>query len=106
MEKGDKIFCGVCIGIIMGFLLFLFIAMLKGESFKKSKEVVQTYEVTYVNGLKEIVSYKVHEGAKACIISEKGSYYLLFYENVNSFGFKYKLSDGCVPGVVSYKRVK
>ena len=108
MEKEDKIVCSVCIGIIIGFLIFIaIIAISEGMFAKKPKEVIQTYEVTYVNGLKEIVSYKVHEGTKAYIESNRGSYYLSFYyENINLFGFKYSTSDGCVAGVVSYKRVK
>lgn len=74
---------------------------------EKPKKVIQTYEIVYVNGLKEIVSYEIHEGAKAQIKSDRGSYYLSFYyENVNLFGFKCRISDGCVNGVVSYKRVK
>lgn len=108
MKKEDKIGCSVCIGIIIGFLIFIaIIAISEGMFVKKPKEVIQTYEVTYVNGLKEIVSYKVHEGTKAYIESSRGSYYLSFYyENTNLFGFKYSTSDGCVAGVVSYKRVK
>ena len=108
MEKEDKIVFGVCIGFIIGLLLFfIIIAILEGMFVKKPKEVIQTYEVTYVNGLKEIVSYKVHEGTKAYIESDRGSYYLSFYyENTNLFGFKYIENDGSVPGVVSYKRVK
>lgn len=108
MKKEDKIVCRVCIGIIIGFLMFIaIIAISEGMFVKKPKEVIQTYEVTYVNGLKEIVSYKVHEGTKAYIESNRGSYYLSFYyENTNLFGFKYSTSDGCVAGVVSYKRVK
>lgn len=108
MKKEDKIVCSVCIGIIIGFLMFIaIIAISEGMFVKKPKEVIQTYEVTYVNGLKEIVSYKVHEGTKAYIESNRGSYYLSFYyENTNLFGFKYSTSDGCVAGVVSYKRVK
>lgn len=108
MEKEDKIVFGVCIGFIIGLLLFfIIIAISEGMFVKKPKEVIQTYEVTYVNGLKEIVSYKVHEGTKAYIESDRGSYYLSFYyENVNLFGFKYIKSDGSVAGVVSYKRIK
>lgn len=112
MEKEDKIGCAigfsVCIAIIIVFVLLIaFIDISEGMFVKKPKEVIQTYEVTYVNGLKEIVSYKVHEGTKAYIESSRGSYYLSFYyENTNLFGFKYSTSDGCVPGVVSYKRVK
>lgn len=105
MKKEDKIGCSVFIGGLL--LFFLIIAISEGMFVKKPKEVIQTYEVTYVNGLKEIVPYKVHEGTKARIDSDRGSYYLLFYyENVNLFGFKYKRFDGCVAGVVSYKRVK
>lgn len=108
MKKEYKMGCIVCIGIIIGFLMFMaIIAISEGMFVKKPKEVIQTYEVTYVNGLKEIVSYKVHEGTKAYIESHRGSYYLSFYyENTNLFGFKYSTSDGCVPGIVSYKRVK
>ena len=108
MEKEDKIVFGVCIGFIIGLLLFfIIIAILEGMFAKKPKETIQTYEVTYVNGLKDIVSYKVHEGTKAYIESSRGSYYLSFYyENTNLFGFKYRGNDGSVPGVVSYKRVK
>lgn len=108
MEKEDKIVFGVCIRFIIGLLLFfIIIAISEGMFVKKPKEVIQTYEVTYVNGLKEIVSYKVHEGTKAYIESSRGSYYLSFYyENTNLFGFKYRENDGSVPGVVSYKRVK
>lgn len=108
MEKEDKIVFGVCIRFIIGLLLFfIIIAILEGMFAKKPKETIQTYEVTYVNGLKDIVSYKVHEGTKAYIESSRGSYYLSFYyENTNLFGFKYRGNDGSVPGVVSYKRVK
>lgn len=108
MEKEDKIVFGVCIRFIIGLLLFfIIIAISEGMFVKKPKEVIQTYEVTYVNRLKDIVSYKVHEGTKAYIESSRGSYYLSFYyENTNLFGFKYRGNDGCVPGVVSYKRVK
>lgn len=99
-----------CVVFFIGLLvvsLFFFIIAEGGLFAKEPKEVIQTYEVTYVNGLKEIVPYKVHEGTKARIDSDRGSYYLLFYyENVNLFGFKYKECDGCVAGVVSYKRVK
>lgn len=50
---------------------------------------------------------EIDEETKACIESDRGSYYLSFYyENTNLFGFKYSESDGCVAGVVSYKRVK
>lgn len=84
-----------------------FIDISNGKYAKKPKEVIQTYEVTYVNGLKEIVLYRVHEGTKAYIESCRGSYYLSFYyENTNLFGFKYRGNDGSVPGVVSYKLVK
>ena len=105
MEKKDKI---ECIGIIIGFfLLIVIIEISEGKFAKKPKETIQTYEVTYVNGLKDIVSYKVHEGTRAYIESSRGSYYLSFYyENTNIFGFKYRENDGSVPGVVSYKRVK
>lgn len=108
MEKEDKIGFAVCIAIIIVFVLFIaFIDISNGKYAKKPKEVIQTYEVTYVNGLKEIVSYKVHEGTKAYIESSRGSYYLSFYyENTNIFGLKYRGNDGSVPGVVSYKRVK
>lgn len=108
MKKEDKIGCGVCIGTIIVFLLFfVIIAISEGMFADKPKEAIQTYEVTYVNGLKEIVSYKVHEGTKAYIASSRGSYYLSFYyENPNIFGFKYNKSDGSVAGIVSYKRVK
>lgn len=109
MEKEDEIVTkNVCIGIIIGFfIVIVIIAISEGKFAKKPKEVIQTYEVTYVNGLKEIVSYKVHEGTKAYIESDRGSYYLSFYyENTNLFGFKCTTSDGCVAGVVSYKRVK
>ena len=105
MEKKDKM---ECIGIIIGFfILIIIIAISEGKFAKKPKETIQTYEVTYVNGLKDIVSYKVHEGTRAYIESSRGSYYLSFYyENTNLFGFKYSESDGRVAGVVSYKRVK
>ena len=112
MEKEDKIGCAigfaVCIAIIIVFVLLIaFIDISNGKYAKKPKETIQTYEVTYVNGLKDIVSYKVHEGTKAYIESSRGSYYLSFYyENTNLFGFKYRGNDGSVPGVVSYKRVK
>ena len=108
MENEDKIWCIAFIGIIIGlFLFFITIAISEGMFVEEPKKVIQTYEVAYVNGLKEIVSYEVHEGAKAQIKSNRGSYYLsLYYENVNLFGFKYRKSDGCVNGVVSYKRVK
>ena len=109
MKKEDKIGCIIYIGITIGFMsIFIaIIAISQGMFVKEPKEVIQTYEVTYVNGLKEIVSYKVHEGAKARIDSDRGSYYLSFYyENTNLFGFKYRENDGSVPGVVSYKRVK
>lgn len=108
MEKEDKIVYRVYIGIIIGFLIFIAItAISEGMFAKKPKEVIQTYEVTYVNGLKEIVSYKVHEGTKAYIESNRGSYYLSFYyENTNLFGFKYGRGDGRVAGIVSYKRIK
>lgn len=109
MEKEDEIVTkNVCIGIIIGFfIVIVIIAISEGKFAKKPKEVIQTYEVTYVNGLKEIVSYKVYEGTKAYIESSRGSYYLSFYyENTNLFGFKYRGNDGSVPGVVSYKRVK
>lgn len=109
MEKEDKIGCAigfaVCIAVILVFVLLIDIS--NGKYAKKPKEVIQTYEVTYVNGLKEIVSYKVHEGTKAYIESSRGSYYLSFYYlNTNIFGFEYRENDGSVPGVVSYKRVK
>ena len=110
MEKEDKkIGCIIYIGIIIGFMsIFIaIIAISEGMFVDEPKETIQTYEVTYINGLKEIVSYKVHEGTKAFIKSSKGSYYLsLYYENTNLFGFKYRKSDGSVPCVVSYKRVK
>lgn len=104
MEKEDNKGCIVCIGIIIISCCFFIGSRIPVD---KPKEVIQTYEVTYVNGLKEIVSYKVHEGTGAYIESNRGSYYLSFYyENTNLFGFKYTKSDGSVPGVVSYKRVK
>ena len=109
MEKEYKIGCIIGIGIIIGFMsIFIaIIAISKGMFVDEPKETIQTYEVTYINGLKEIVSYKVHEGTKAFIESSMGSYYLsLYYENTNLFGFKYIKSDGCVAGVVSCKRVK
>lgn len=105
MEKEDKIGFAVFIGCIL--VLGLIIEISNGKFAKKPKETIQTYEVTYVNGLKDIVSYKVHEVTKAYIESSRGSYYLSFYyENTNLFGFKYRENDGSVPGVVSYKRVK
>lgn len=107
MEKEDKIGCSVCIAIIIVFVLLIAFIDISRKYAKKPKEVIQTYEVTYVNGLKEIVSYKVHEGTKAYIESSRGSYYLSFYYlNTNIFGFEYRENDGSVPGVVSYKRVK
>lgn len=108
MEKEDKTGCIFIIIAFVVLLLFtILLAIATGMFAKKPKEVIQTYEVAYVNGLKDTVSYKVHEGTKACIDSHRGSYYLSFYyENVNLFGFKYKESDGCIAGVVSYKRVK
>ena len=109
MEKEDKIVCAIVFAVCIGFILVLelFIEISNGKFAKKPKETIQTYEVTYVNGLKDIVSYKVHEGTKAYIESSRGSYYLSFYyENTNLFGFKYRGNDGSVPGVVSYKRVK
>ena len=99
----NKIGCSIVIGVL---LLFFIIAISQGMFVKEPKEVIQTYEVTYVNGLKEIVSYKVHEGAKARIESDRGSYYLiLYYDNVNLFGFDYRCFDGYVSGVVSCKRI-
>ena len=112
MEKEDKIGCAIGFAVCIGFILVLgliiaFTEISNGKFAKKPKETIQTYEVTYVNGLKEIVSYKVHEGTKAYIESSRGSYYLtLYYKNVNLFGFDYIRFDGCVAGVVSYKRVK
>ena len=104
IDKIDKIGCIVLVGF---FLFFIIIGISKGMFVEEPKKVIQTYEVVYVNGLKEIVSYKVHEGTKAKIKRDRGSYYLSFYyENVNLFGFKYRKADGCVNGVVSYKRVK
>lgn len=105
MEKEDKILCSIA--MIAVIVIFIIIAISHGMFADKPKEVIQTYEVTYINGLKEIVSYKVHEGTNAHIISTNGSYYLSFYyENTNLFGFKYNESDGLVAGIVSYKRVK
>ncbi len=105
MEKEDKIGCVAALVVLL--LFSIIVAISEGAFTKKPKETIQTYEVAYVNGLKEIVSYKVHEGTKACIVSSRGSYYLSFYyENVNLFGFKYKETDGRVAGVVSYKRLK
>lgn len=106
MDKEDKIGCGIAIILVL--LFFSIFGISQGMfAADKTKEVIQTYEVTYVNGLKEIVSYKVHEGTEGRIESNRGSYYLSFYyENTNLFGFKYTKSDGSVPGVVSYKRVK
>lgn len=112
MEKEDKIGCAIGFAVCIVFILVLgliiaFTEISNGKFAKKPKETIQTYEVTYVNGLKDIVSYKVHEGTKAYIESSRGSYYLSFYyENTNFFGFKYRENDGSVPGVVSYKRVK
>lgn len=95
------------IGLLVVSVFFFIMAMAEGLFAKEPKEVVQTYEVTYVNGLKEIVSYKVHERAWAHVNSCKGSYYLSFYyENVNIFGFKYTSLDYSVAGIVSYKRLK
>ena len=105
MKKENKIGCSVVTGGLL--LFFLIIAISQGMFVNEPKEVIQTYEVTYVNGLKEIVSYKVHEGTNAYIKSDRGSYYLLlYYDNTNLFGFKYRRIDGYVAGVVSYKRVK
>lgn len=108
MEKEDGLGCGVFyIGLLVVSLFFFIMAMAEGLFAKEPKEVIQTYEVVYVNGLKEIVSYKVHEGAYGNINSNKGSYYLSFYyENVNIFGFKYTSLDYSIAGIVSCKRVK
>ena len=109
MEKEDEIVTkNVCIEIIIGFfIVIVIIAISEGKFAKKPKETIQTYEVTYVNGLRDIVSYKVHEGTRAYIESSRGSYYLSFYyENTNLFGYKYRENDGSVPGLGSYKRVK
>lgn len=107
-EEKDGLGCGVFfIGLLVVSLFFFIMAMTEGLFAKEPKEVIQTYEVTYINGLKEIVSYKVHEGAYGNINSNKGSYYLSFYyENVNIFGFKYTSLDYSIAGIVSCKRVK
>ena len=76
MEKEDKIGCAIGFAVFIGFILVLgliiaSIEISNGKFAKKPKETIQTYEVTYVNGLKDIVSYKVHEGTRAYIESSR-----------------------------------
>lgn len=89
--------------VIFIFIIQVFFGQIGG---KEPPITNQTYEVTYVNGIKARITVKAHEGSPY-IGSYKGSYYLdLRYYTRTIFGYKVNSSDGAVNGVLQFKRVK